>query len=206
MNNKIYSIVVVILVFAALISYAAYFPTKLASQTERMISDFPLVIGEWTGEDMVLSDRVYELLETRNLIMRNYHNKKGEIINLYIVYSQDNRKVSHPPEICLQGDGAAIVDKSTLQVTDSIVANKLVIEKELSRELGVYWYKAGKVYSNNYILQQLRSSLGGMFGKRVSSALIRVLTSVEGGKDDLALTRIKEFCRLIEPLLPQYVP
>jgi EpsI family protein len=206
MNNKNYFIVIIILGLGALMGFLSYLPAKVASQAEKKISSFPMVIGDWTGEEMVLTDREYELLETRNLIMRNYHNKKGENINFYIVYSQDNRKVSHPPEICMQGDGATIVDKATFQVTDAIVASKLILEKAMSREVAVYWYKAGKVYSNNYILQQLRSSLGGIFGKRVSSALIRVLTLVEDGKDDLALARIKEFCRLIEPLLAKYVP
>ncbi|MFA5118267.1 MAG: exosortase C-terminal domain/associated protein EpsI [Candidatus Omnitrophota bacterium] len=206
MNNKNFFLVVIILVIVACISFFAYLPSKIAALNEKKISEFPLTIGEWSGEDMVLSDKEYEILETRNLIMRNYRNKKGDSVNLYIVYSQDNRKVSHPPEICMQGSGATIVNKTKVNVTDSIVATQLIIEKEFSREVAVYWYKTGSLYSNNYILQQLRSSFGRMFGKMVSSALIRVLTTCDTGKDDFALIRIKEFCRIIEPLLPKYVP
>ncbi len=170
------------------------------------MSDFPKTIGEWTSEDIPLSERDHELIETKNLIMRNYKNRGGDIVNLYIIYSQGNRNVSYPPEIRLQGQGETITNKSSVQITNSIEATKLIIEKDISRELVVYWYEAGKLNTNSYLKQQIKIVIDRMFGKKISVALIRLLTEIKNEKEDVALTKIKTFCALIEPLLEKYMP
>jgi EpsI family protein len=170
------------------------------------MEDFPKAIAEWKSEDVLLSKYVYELLGTKNLIMRNYKNKKGETVKLYVVYSQDNRKVSFPPEIELRDEDATITDKSPLKVTDSIKATKLIIEKGSYWELVVYWYKVGGLNTSIYFKQQLKATIDRMLGKKTSVALIRVSTEIENNKQDIALSRIMAFCALIEPLLEKYVP
>ena len=170
------------------------------------MSDFPKAIGEWTSEDVPLDERTYELLETKNLIMRDYKDSKGGTVNLYIVYSQDNRKVTHPPEICLQGGGGTVVDKTPIQVTDSIKATKLLIEKAISQELVIYWYKSGNVNTNIFLMQQFKMAIEHLLGKKTSIAMIRVMTTIENNRQEEALSRLKSFCSLIEPLLNKYVP
>lgn len=170
------------------------------------MADFPITIGEWTSKDTVLSERTYKLLETRNLIMRNYTNPKGDSINLYIIYSQDNRKVAHPPEICMQGSGATVTNKTSINITDSIKATELIIEKNIAKELVVYWYKVGKINTNVYLKQQIKQVTDKIRGKSSSIALIRVLSNIEGNDKEAALDKIKTFCKLIEPLLEKYVP
>lgn len=206
MNDKKFIIVIVILAVTAGISFLAYMPAKFEDSSIVKMADFPKTIGDWTSEDITLSKREYELLETNNLIMRNYTNKNGDKVNLYIIYSQENRKVSHPPEICLQGGGAAITNKIPLQITGSINATKIILEKNAIPELAAYWYKAGKFHTNSYLKQQLNMSINRIFGKKTSIALIRVLTKIEDNKEEAALNKLKGFCKLIEPLLAQYVP
>lgn len=201
---RTFSAVFLILVLTAIAGNFFYFSVIISRQDEISIANFPKIIGEWSSVDVPLDKRVYELLETKNLIMRDYKNQKGEAVNLYIIYSQDDRKVSHPPEICLQGDGGTVVEKSLLNVSSKIKATKLVLEKKNSREIAVYWYKAGKEYTNDYISQQIKISLDRLWGKRTSLALIRVIAVIENNDDKQTLAKILSFCSLIEPLLLKY--
>jgi len=205
MNNKTFIIVAIILVAVAIVGLVSYLPTRFDISSKVKVADFPKVIGEWSATDIALSERDYEILETRNLIMRDYKNTKGDSIYLYIVYSEDNRKVSHPPEICYMGSGVTIADKSTAQITDSIKATKMLVEKADSRQLVIYWFKAGSLNTDKYLRQQLKIVIDRMLGKRTSGALIRVSTDINGSSD-VSLKLLKEFCGEIEPLLSSYVP
>ena len=195
-----------ILTVVAVFSLISYMPVKLDATMKISVTDFPKVVGEWKAQDIPLDQRVYELLETKNLIMRNYVNKQGESVNCYIIYSQDNRKVAHPPEICLQGEGATVVDKTAIQITDSIKATKLILEKSLSRELVIYWYKAGNLNTNDYIKQQLKIAINRMLRKSSSGALIRLATEIKGESQDKALSLLQTFAKQIEPLIQKYAP
>ncbi len=205
-KKKTFIAVLLILILAGLIGNFFYFFGIISQSKEISIAKFPNVIGEWSSVDVPLDKRVYDLLETKNLIMREYKNHKGEEINLYIIYSQDNRKVSHPPEICLQGGGSTVVEQTKLKVGNSINATKLVLEKKNSREIAVYWYKAGKEYTNDYINQQLKVSFQRLLGKKTSLALIRVIAEVKNNNEPEALAKILSFCSLLEPLLSKYAP
>src|SRR3989338_3669309 len=81
------------------ISWQLYFKQYLQKDTVS-ISVFPEKIGPWRGEDIPLQDTDYEILETKNAFVRRYTTPEGKEVFLFIVYSQNNRKVSHPPEIC----------------------------------------------------------------------------------------------------------
>jgi EpsI family protein len=205
-KNRTFAAVFVILALSGILGNSFYFSQVIAAKEEVSIANFPKTIGEWRSVEVPLSKREYDLLETKNLIMRNYKNKNGDEVNLYIIYSQDNRKVSHPPEICLQGGGASVVEKSKLGLPGGINATKLVLEKKNSREIAVYWYKAGKVYTNDFISQQFKISWDQLLGRRSSLALIRVISIADNNNDALTLSKILSFCSAIEPLLSQYAP
>lgn len=204
-KNKSFSAVVLILVISGIIGFSSYFSAPVDTK-DTPIKNFPLEVGNWKAQDIPLGQRIYDLLETKNLIMRDYQDPQGRKINLYVIYSRDNRKVSHPPEICLQGDGATVVEKTPLKISSSINANKLVMEMKAGREIAVYWYKAGSHYTANYVDQQFRMSWDRLLGKKTSLAMIRVIAVVENNNDQEALSRIREFSALIEPLLSKYAP
>ncbi|MCX7926569.1 MAG: EpsI family protein [Candidatus Omnitrophica bacterium] len=204
--NKNFIIVCCLLLLAGIVGYRWYYfiPTTVDNVN---LKDFPLSIGDWQGKDLPLKERVYELLETRNLIMRDYVNSQGKIINLYIIYSQDNRKVSHPPEICLQSEGAVVVQKSEIAVSKNIKATKMILEKEGSRQVVLFWYKVGSAYTPSYIRQQIKVSFGRLLGKKVSSALIRLVIPIEASlSEKQTFEKLISFCILLEPLLSQYLP
>lgn len=206
MNNRNFFIAAVILIIAAATALISYLPGREDIALKTKVSDFPQKIGGWSSTDVKVSDDVYRILETRNLFVREYKNAKGDSVFLYIVYSEDNRKVSHPPEVCLMGSGMSIVDKSSIPVSDSITANKLLVETANSRELVVYWFKAGSLNTDKYLKQQFKIVLGRLLGKRTSGALIRLSADIKNDNRQKTLNLLKSFISQIEPLLSKYVP
>jgi len=206
MKNLKFFIILTVLLLSGIVGYKYYFTQLKDSDLTAKMSDFPREIGEWKSRDIPMGQRVYELLETDNLIMREYIDKQGNEINFYIIYAGDNRKVAHPPEICLQGDGMAVLGQTKVKVTDSIEATQLILEKQNIKQMAVYWYKTGKYYTHDYLDQQLRVSANRLLGKQTSLALIRVITSIKDNDQAKAFNKIQAFCFLLQPLLDQYVP
>jgi len=205
MKNKQFILVLCGLILAGIVSISSFLASRAPNDNGIDISNFPKEVDGWTSQDVPLGKRVYDLLETDNLIMRNYTNAQGQTVNLYIIYSQTNRKVAHPPEICLQGDGAAITRKKTVTLTDSITATELLLDKDNSHEITLYWYKAGPKFTNNFIKQQLDMSFKIITGQKTSIAMIRLIAEYKGDEEE-ALTMLRSFTRSIEPLLERYLP
>lgn len=208
MNNLKFIIVVLILVVAALAVFSSFNSFRHEGDSETKMENFPKSIGEWEGKDIPIPERDYEILETRNLIMREYTNtRSGESVYLYIIYSADNRKAAHPPEICYTGGGAnTITEKSVIALTDTIKANKFSIDSKDNRQLVVYWFKSTNLNTYSYIKQQLKVVTDRMLRKKTSSAMIRVSALVKNNDSAAALGLIQSFCRQIAPLFSQYVP
>ncbi len=206
MNNRTFIIVAMVMVIIAAGVIVSYLPSRKDITATIKVADFPKSFGSWKGEDVTLDKSVFEILETTNLFVREYTNNAGQKVGLYIVYSEDNRKVSHPPEVCLMGGGETITDKTVVQVTPQIKGTRLVIEKAGSKGMFVYWFKAGDSYSPSYLEQQSRVVMGRLMGKRTAGALIRLSTDIDDAGEKAAYEKLAKFAAEIEPLLRKYVP
>lgn len=205
MNNRNFIIVILVIAVAAIIAFYFYLPGRFENQSKIMMSNFPKTIGDWAAKDIPVSEHDYEILETRNLIMREYTNSKGEAIILYIIYSENNRRVVHPPEICLTGGGQSIEDRSSIQI-GNIQAVKLLMQKGDFRQIVLYWFKAGNLNTNRYLKQQIKIAFDLLRGKNASSALIRITTELKSNDSQASFALLKQFVLEIEKLLPRYVP
>ena len=207
-TNKQFIIVLSILIVALAISVPAFLIVPSAKE-EMMVSRFPMQIGEWNSKDLPVEENVYEILETRNLILREYSRGDSKVY-LYIIYSQDNRKVSHPPEVCLEGSGITVVKTQKIHLelagAKQIVANKLTVEKAGINNLIVYWYKAGEYYFDNYLKQQMRVALATLQFKRTSGAMIRFSAEVLPTAPDKAMEDIKAFVKEASAYFTQIIP
>jgi EpsI family protein len=105
------------------------------------------------------------------------------------------------------GSGVTITDKSQVQISDTIRANKLIVEQADARQLVVYWYKAGNFYTDNYLKQQLKVSLDRTFRKSTSGAMLRFSVDLKDSMDEsAALELIRGFYAQIATDLEKYVP
>ena len=206
MKNSTFIIVTIILALVAVIVLASYLPTRVDIALKTKVADFPMTIGQWKGTELPLSDLDYKILETKNLFVRDYKNTAGQTVQLYVVYSEDNRKVSHPPEVCYMGAGVTIIDKSLIDLTPTIKAMKMIVEGKDYRQMVVYTFKAGDTYTAQYTKQQWKVVIDHLFGKRTAGALIRFSTNIKDDNQQTALRLIKSFCSEIEPLLAKHMP
>jgi hypothetical protein len=62
--------VAVFLVVVGIISIGLYF-RQLKEGGSVKVSDVPMQIEKWKGEDIPLDEKVYAILETKNVIVRN---------------------------------------------------------------------------------------------------------------------------------------
>jgi EpsI family protein len=159
------------------------------------INKFPKTIEGWSGKDLAMTEREYDMLETRNLISREYVDKSGKKLYLFIIYSETNRSVFHPPEACLLGSGVTVAGKEIETGKSgkfSFSTNRLSIEKGAQKEMMLYSYKAGDIYTSNFYLQQSYLALQQIFGKRSPGATIRVSMLID--RDEKTTTQtLKKF-------------
>jgi EpsI family protein len=195
---RYYMIAVAMLVAMSAFALKVFYDQQEASDT-RDIRSVPLTIGEWTGKEEPLANWEYNLLRTTNATAREYTDRRGRKISLFIVYSETNRMVFHPPEVCMIGNGATTIGRSVETVSETpkkITANKLVTDIKGLRQLTLYAYKAKDLYTHNFYLQQATFVVKQMLAGRVEGATIRVSMPLV---EDEATTveTLKEFMREI---------
>lgn len=210
MKDRSFIVIVVLLLLAAAVTWQLYFKEYHQADTVS-IHIFPNEIAGWTAKEIPISDGDYAILETRNAFVRRYTNPAGQFVDLFIIYSQNNRKVSHPPEICYTGSGATILSSVTqmipLQVPAmTIRANKLTVEQRNNQQFMYYWFKVGDTFTSNYWQQQMLIALKTVTGKPASSALIRLSSDINPDYPQKNAALIEDFTRAITPLLFKYLP
>lgn len=208
--NKSFFFVTALLLASSIISWNLYFKDFTQKDTVS-IHNFPKDIGPWTSKELTISEDEYAILETHNAFVREYSRLDGTKVYLFIVYSQNNRKVSHPPEVCYTGGGASILEKATdvVSVADQnllLEINRVSLETKLEKQLVFYFFKVGNSYTANYWKQQLLIAVKTLFGRPSSSALIRVSIPVADNEIATASSKAKDFIGLIVPLLSRYLP
>lgn len=208
--DRTFFLVAAMFLVAGAVSWRVYFRDYRRADSVN-IHRFPRVIGGWAAEDLPVSDEEKAVLETDNVFVRRYTNAEHEEVFLFMVYSESNRKVSHPPEICYRGGGATILNSvrdafwsASRDITVDV--NRLTVERGSVTQIFVYWFKVGDAFTSNYWKQQALIALKSLFGRPASSALIRISATVHDGNDADAIQRIKKFGRLILPYLRLYLP
>ncbi len=210
MKDKKFLFIVILLFASAIISWNLYFMKYLQKDTVD-IAHFPRTIASWVSEDLPLSQDDYAILETKNVFVRKYTNPQGQAIYLFIVYSQNNRKVSHPPEVCYVGGGVSILERSQdiiPVVSRNLVVdvNRLLLTKANEEQVAFYWFKVGGAFTASYWKQQVLIVLKTLFGKPASSALIRISMDTTANNQINAAKELKEFANLIIPDIFTYLP
>ncbi|MCK4463552.1 MAG: EpsI family protein [Candidatus Omnitrophica bacterium] len=191
-----YITIVVFLLIACFLSLNLFFRQR----SDKDIVDIrvlPYTIRDWAGKDLEITENEYRILETRNLISREYVNPANKKIYLFIIYSETNRSVFHPPEVCLIGSGIAINDKKSADINykgKTFLVNKLYLEKGDYKDIALYCYKAGNFYTGNYYLQQAYFAFNQLLGKCRGGATIRVSMPLLRSEEETLVT-LKTFMK-----------
>ena len=170
----------------------------------RDIREMPAAIGEWRAKDLLVREHDYDILETRNLVLRDYENSKGESVHLFVIYSETNRRVCHPPVVCLIGSGVTLTRSSKEKLTlagKTFTVNRVVGKSGTDEQVVLYWYMLGNEFTDSYVGQQLRWVAKQATGKNLGGAMIRVNTSILEDGEGKAMERAKRFIQDLLPIL-----
>lgn len=201
----------IVLLFSVVMSFNLFFRTSHKEDTIS-IDAFPKTIGTWISQELPISKEDLSILETKNAFVRRYTNSQGGgEVYLFLVYSQHNRKVAHPPEICYLGSGVSITenvhDPITVEYKNlTISTNRLKLLRKKLEHIAFYWFKVGDKFTSNYWEQQLLIALNTILGQPKGSALVRISADVNSADQGEAIRNIKSFANLITPSLFKYLP
>ncbi len=171
----------------------------------RDIRDIPIQIGEWKAREIPVQEHDYEILETRNLVLRDYRDPKGESVHLFLIYSETNRRVCHPPVVCLIGSGFQVTksEKEKLSLAGrNFTVNRIIAKGGKKDQLVLYWYMLGDEFTDDYLTQQIRWVLKQTTGKPLGGAMVRIVTPITEDEDQ-AFERAKRFIQQLLPVLTQ---
>jgi len=209
LKHKSFFVIVFLLFIAGTISTKVVLQ-EFSSDDSINILAFPRQFGDWTSREIVIEEEEYDILETRNAFSREYTNSRKERLYLFVIYSQSNRKVFHPPEICYTGGGATIVNNARVHLITkqgrAIPANQFIIEMEHAQQAMYYFFKVGNTYTSNYWYQQILVSIKSFLGQHQGSAMIRITLPYNSQKPEKSFNIVSRFTSEILPLLSQYFP
>jgi EpsI family protein len=157
--------------------------------------------------DVPLDQETMDVLETEDCLNRQYVAADVPPTTICIIFSRDNRKGTHPPDVCLEGAGGSIVDKRDVDVEavageGGVSCRELIVQTGKQKLYFLYTYKCGPKYTRSFWSQQFAIFANGILGRDSSGALIRVSTVV-GGSLDEARRRSVGLLRAAMPHLDQ---
>jgi len=184
----------------------------LTSEVARQALPLTLTVDglEFGSEDLELTEQEQIILETRDYLYRRFKSG-GQWVDFSIIFSQDNRKGTHPPDLCLEGSGGNIVYKRDVIVRD-VPGRGDVPSRELITRVGtqgvyvLYTYKCGNEYTNSFWWQQGMIWMNGLLHRNASGALIRVVVPMVDTDPEPARQRATAFMRAGVPHIDENLP
>ena len=184
--------------------------------TKKPFTEFPLnMAGKWQGKELGMEQSVLDILKLSDYMMRVYVPAQEQArmipVWLYVGYYQSQRTGStyHSPKNCLPGSGWQFVETDHVSVpvsgTQSILINKVLIQKGLDKQVILYWYQdRGRVIASEYWAKGYMI-WDAMTQNRTDGSLVRISVPVTTTTED-AYQYALSFMRDMWPVLLDYMP
>jgi EpsI family protein len=220
----------ILIVSALLISGAIYLTAASRSEPtpiRRPLSELPNAIGMWLEDRSSEFDKdTLNVLGVNDYINRSYNGPNMGQVGLYIGYyvSQRQGGTIHSPLNCLPGSGWNPIEKDILNIPipsdfrinastvgerQEIRINRIVIQKEIDKQVVLYWYHShGRVIASEY-LGKIFTVLDALRSNRTDAALVRVISPVNGQQESAqkqAEEQAIDFVKALFPMLGNYLP
>lgn len=193
------------------------------------LSQMPERIGNWTAQDVPLTEDTLEVLGKGDFLNRIYTSQPTAIdpsagasvlrsatvppVSLFIGYfaSQRTGQTMHSPQNCLPGAGWTFESQRYADIQDINGKNYKVGEYLISngevKQFVIYWYQAhGRSIPNEYKAKMYMVA-DAIRTNRTDGALVRVITQVMPSESfEAARTRAVQFTQQMAPNLPRFIP
>ncbi|WP_054031606.1 exosortase C-terminal domain/associated protein EpsI [Desulfatitalea tepidiphila] len=209
-RNRYLIIIGALALMAVTINCFDYDVFSKADEGVAAINNIPKVIDGWLGTDSYLEPSIYEILETKSIIHRNYKSNQGEVF-LSLVYYPDTKVDLHAPEACLGGAGERLLKSpQTLEINSNrktlkLEVNQLVTNNGNFSDLVFYFYKSGSYMGRSYFKLRLNIAKNKLVSSNKSGALIRVSTRIQQENVDLGSERLTRFLGALVPFLVEFL-
>ena len=186
---------------------------KQSLPTEVMLED-----TTYKSVDLALEDKVLAILETDDYVYRRFTQAAGaggsggQGFDLLIVFSKNNRRGTHSPELCIQGSGEKIVSKGPVSLGNALGGSEPFGMREVVSQDGrdmvyyLYVFKTGDSYTTNYTKQQASILINGLLRREAVGALIRLTVSVQNEDLEGARELAREAAERLMPIIDQKLP
>ncbi|WP_353069579.1 EpsI family protein [Tunturibacter empetritectus] len=185
------------------------------------LSQMPERFGDWTAQDIPLSDDTLAVLGKGDFLNRVYASQPTTVgspvtkapITLFIGYfaSQRTGQTMHSPQNCLPGAGWTFDSQRYTSLKDingkQYKVGEYVISNGDIKQFVIYWYQAhGRSIPNEY-KAKLYMVTDAIRTNRTDGALVRVITQVLPSESlDSARDRATLFTQQMAPNLPRFIP
>jgi len=195
---------------------AAYVLLHTTSHGEPVIlhqplRDLPYAIENWKGQEQALPEQIVQAVGVSDYTNRVYFQPTEPWVQLYIGYyaSQRTGETMHSPKNCLPGAGWEPISAgyATIPLTTArqIVVNDYIIQKDLNKEMVLYWYQGrGRVIASEYA-GKFWTVTDAISRNRTDGALVRLITPVNDG-EARARMRLISFAQSLFPNLDAIIP
>jgi len=210
-TSKIITTAILFLITGCLLWTGFYYNVKFYGKD--YAQSLPSQIDGLTGTDIPMDQHTLDILETSDVLFREYTAPGNPPYYLTVIFSENNRKVAHPPELCLSGGGNTVEEKKKIlfdtDIKKSFDAQRLIVNHGYNKWMYLYWYKTGKLYSSHYMYQQLLASVTQLFYRKSSCALIRLSMPIPDSEEPPYLstqTKLVGFAKHIVALTAKHLP
>ncbi len=169
----------------------------------------------YTSSDLTLDGKVLAILETDDYVYRRFNREvdRGRPgFDLLIVFSKNNRRGTHSPELCIQGSGEKIVSKGPVKIDTGLGGGGPLAMREVVSQDGrrmvyyLYVFKSGDSYTTNYTVQQASILLNGLLRREAVGALIRLTVTVEDEDLEAARRLARAAATRLMPIIDENLP
>lgn len=181
----------------------------------RGFNQFPMIIGEWSGQRQMLEPAVERVLGADDYFSANYTHRSGGAVSFFSAYyyNQTEGDGIHSPEVCLPVGGWEVfsIDPHQVDMSDTLYGvfevNRAVIQKGEQMQVVYYWFEQRGQRMTNDFAAKISVLWDGVTRRRTDGAIVRYTTPV-GPQEDIAAAdaRIQDLMRETLPGLPQYLP
>jgi EpsI family protein len=175
------------------------------------LRDLPYTMGNWKGQEQPLPEQIVQAVGVSDYINRVYFQPADPPVQLYIGYyaSQRTGDTMHSPKNCLPGAGwdPIYAGYAAIPLTPArqIVVNDYVIQKDLNKQMVLYWYQGrGRVIASEYA-GKFWMVTDAISRNRTDGALVRLITPMNDGEAK-ARMRLIGFAQSLFPDLDAIIP
>jgi EpsI family protein len=157
-------------------------------------------------QDVEIPDWTKEILQTSDILIRDYQAPTGRPMQLTIVYARSTRRSLHLPGGCLVGAGWELSEQKMMPVGMTFSAKGLLLLKGDYRQAVLYWFKTGDHFTGDFFVNTFHWAWSQVMSDSPTSAMIKLSTPVIGNDVEGAFAQMQDFAAKLTPVLIENVP